>query len=35
MLSYRLGTVNDCHWKVKPVLSYRKQIVTTVIVITK
>jgi len=24
MLSYRLGTVNDSHWKFKPVLSYSK-----------
>ena len=24
MLSYRLGTVNDFHWGLKPVLSYSK-----------
>ena len=24
MLNYRLGTVNDFHWKFKPVLSYSK-----------
>ena len=24
MLSYRLGTVNDFHWKFKPVLTYSK-----------
>ena len=24
MLSYRLGTVNDFHWELKPVLSYSK-----------
>jgi len=24
MLSYRLGTVNDCHWELKPILSYSK-----------
>jgi len=24
MLSYRLGTANDFHWGVKPVLSYSK-----------
>jgi len=24
MLSYRLGTVNDFHWEIKPVLSYSK-----------
>jgi len=25
MLSYRLGTINDLHWKFKPVLSYSKR----------
>ena len=24
MLSYRLGTVTDFHWELKPVLSYSK-----------
>ena len=24
MLSYLLGTVNDVHWELKPVLSYSK-----------
>jgi len=24
MLCHRLGTVNDCHWEFKPVLSYSK-----------
>ena len=24
MLNYRLGTVNDFHWKFKPVLSFSK-----------
>jgi len=24
MLNYRLGTVNDFHWELKPVLSYSK-----------
>ena len=24
MLIYRLGTVNDCHWEFKSVLSYSK-----------
>jgi len=24
MLSYRLGTVNDFHWELKPVLSYSR-----------